>query len=85
MQDLDTDFHPLDPTTRKEGLKNAAASPVYIMKNAFIGGGTIILKGVMIGENAVIGAGSVVATNVPDGEIWAGNPARKIGTTSKEK
>lgn len=27
------------------------------------------------GRYSVIGAGSVVAKDVPDGEIWAGNPA----------
>jgi serine O-acetyltransferase len=32
-----------------------------------------------IGDNAVVGAGAVVSKNVPAGEIWAGNPARKIG------
>lgn len=45
---------------------------------AFIGGNSIILKGVKIGKNSVVGAGSVVTRDIPDGEIWAGNPARKI-------
>ena len=38
----------------------------------------MILKGVTIGKEAVIGAGSVVSCDVPDGEIWAGNPARFV-------
>jgi len=33
------------------------------------------LPGVIIGEGALIGAGSVVTKNVPDGEVWVGNPA----------
>lgn len=33
-----------------------------------------------IGDRAVIGAGSVVTTDVPAGEIWVGNPARRVGT-----
>ena len=37
-----------------------------------------IIKGVTIGEKSNIGAGSVVSKDVPDGEIWAGNPARFI-------
>ena len=49
-----------------------------IGKRVFVGGHSIILKGVTIGDDAVIGAGSVVAKNVPVGEIWAGNPARFI-------
>ena len=31
-----------------------------------------------IGDGAVIGAGSVVTKDVPAGEVWAGNPARKL-------
>lgn len=53
-------------------------APIKIKKGAFIGANSIILKGVEIGENSVIGAGSVVTQNVPDKEIWAGNPARFI-------
>lgn len=49
-----------------------------IKDNAFIGAHSIILKGVTIGEKSIIGAGSVVARDVPDGEIWAGNPAKFI-------
>lgn len=41
--------------------------------------GAVILPGLTIGDYAVIGAGAVVTKDVPSGEIWAGNPARKIG------
>jgi serine O-acetyltransferase len=34
---------------------------------------------VRIGRRAIIGANSVVTCSVPDGEIWAGIPARKVG------
>ena len=44
----------------------------------FIGANSIILKGVTIGERSIIGAGSVVTKNIPDDEIWAGNPAKFI-------
>lgn len=47
-----------------------------IKKHASIGGGTTILGGITIGENSMIGAGSVVTKDVPDNEIWFGNPAR---------
>ena len=52
---------------------------VLIKKNAYIGMNTLVVKPVTIGENAIVGAGSVVTHDIPDNEIWAGNPARCIG------
>lgn len=77
---FDTDFHSLDWHDRKDGtdIAKRKKSPVIIKNLAFIGAHSIILKGVTIGEKSIIGAGSVVANDVPDGEIWAGNPARFI-------
>lgn len=54
--------HDHDITSR--GQFNVA--PITIGKNAWIGAGVIILKGVSIGEGAVISAGSVVVKDVPD-------------------
>lgn len=51
---------------------------VVIEECAFIGARTIIIKPITIGKRAVVGAGSVVTKNIPDNEIWAGNPARFI-------
>ena len=59
-------------------LQKKRNAPVVIKDLAFIGMHSIILKGVTIGEKSIIGAGSVVSKDVPDGEIWAGNPARFI-------
>ena len=49
-----------------------------IKKGASIGANSTILAGITIGMNAMIGAGSVVTKNVPDNELWFGNPARKV-------
>jgi len=49
-----------------------------IKRNASIGAGSIILGGITIGENAMIGAGSVITKDIPDNELWLGNPARFI-------
>ena len=51
---------------------------VRIKKGAFIGIGTLIVKPVTIGEGAIVGAGSVVTRDVPDGCVFAGNPAKQI-------
>jgi acetyltransferase-like isoleucine patch superfamily enzyme len=75
----DHDFHSLDFETRNQsGNAGVIAKPVHIKRGAFIGAHSIILKGVTIGEESIIGAGSVVTKDIPDGEIWAGNPAKYI-------
>jgi acetyltransferase-like isoleucine patch superfamily enzyme len=77
---MDTDFHPLSFEERMETPEHGACSPVTIKKGAFIGARAMILKGVTVGEHAVVGAGAVVTKSIPEGEIWAGNPACRIGT-----
>lgn len=75
----DTDFHSLNSNERMDEYDtHINSAPIHIKKGAFIGANTIILKGVMIGEKSIIGAGSVVTKDIPDGQIWAGNPARYI-------
>jgi len=32
-----------------------------------------------LGNRSILGAGSVLTKSIPPGEVWAGNPARKIG------
>lgn len=55
-------------------------TPKWIGEDAWIGARAMILpKCSRIGRGAVIGAGAVVTKGVPEYEIWAGNPARKIG------
>jgi serine acetyltransferase len=53
---------------------------VVIEDGVWLGAGTTVLPGVTIGKGAVIGANSVVNRNIPPNEIWAGCPARKLGT-----
>ena len=52
--------------------------PPIIRKGAIIGGGVTIAPDVEIGEGAIIGAGSTVIKPVPAGQVWAGNPARRL-------
>ena len=76
----DTDFHSVILKNRLLAANDndVKKSPVYIKKGAFIGAHSIVLKGVTIGENSIVGAGSVVSKNIPDNEIWAGNPVKFI-------
>lgn len=77
----DTDFHSLNYHERiikPEIRENIKTAPVLIKENVFIGANCTILKGVTIGANSIVGACSVVTKNIPDNEIWGGNPARYI-------
>jgi wfeU len=75
----DTDFHSIDAEERRLlGDRETKTAPIHIKKYAFIGGNTIILKGVTIGEKSIVAAGSVVTKDIPDNEIWGGNPAKFI-------
>lgn len=74
----DTDFHPLNFEKRRNGSYGTKTAAIFIGNDVFIGANSIILKGVTIGDRAIIGAGSVVTKDIPSGEIWGGNPAKKI-------
>lgn len=52
---------------------------IEIMDNVFIGSGTTILGGVRIGPNVVIGANSLVNSDIPEGTVCVGTPAKVIG------
>ncbi len=81
----DTDFHSLNSDERDVMVGgNVRTAPVNIHDGAFIGAHCIILKGVTVGEDSIVGAGSVVARDIPDHEIWAGNPARLIRRITSE-
>ena len=58
---------------------SATAAAVHIHDYAFIGRRAIVLQGCVIGKGAVLGAAAVLTKSIPDFEVWAGNPARKIG------
>jgi len=63
---LDTDRNEWKPTL------------TLVKKGAKIGAGAMIRAGVTIGERAIIGMGSVLLSDVPDEEVWVGNPAKKM-------
>lgn len=60
----------------KSKNKEFKLEKTLVKKGASIGANATILAGITIGENSLIGAGSVVTKNVPENEIWVGNPAK---------
>lgn len=53
---------------------------IEIMDDVFIGNGAIIMYGVRIAERNIIAAGSVVTKSTEPDSVYAGVPARKIGS-----
>ena len=66
----------LDGTIKRNG--DWTCTETTIEDEASIGSGSTILCGINIGRGAIIGAGSVVTKNVPDGQVWVGNPAKPL-------
>jgi sugar O-acyltransferase (sialic acid O-acetyltransferase NeuD family) len=54
------------------------AGQVIIGQKTFVGANVVIKQGIHIGESVIIGAGSVVLDHIPNGEVWIGNPAKKL-------
>jgi sugar O-acyltransferase (sialic acid O-acetyltransferase NeuD family) len=59
---------------------------VHIGRGAYVGAGALIREGVTVGDGALVGLGSVVLSDVPPGEVWVGQPARRLrpSTTLQE-
>jgi sugar O-acyltransferase (sialic acid O-acetyltransferase NeuD family) len=54
------------------------AGNITIGENSFIGANSVIKEGIKVGRNVTVGAGSVVLRNILDGEVVAGNPAKRL-------
>lgn len=75
---MDSDFHAVELNDGPRYNTRGRSKPVRIGPNAWIGAGSMVLKGVTIGANSVVGAGAVVATSVPANVVVFGNPARVV-------
>lgn len=58
-------------------------TPVIVQNKVVIGANSTIVAGVVLNAECIVGAGSVVTSNVPAGEVWAGNPAKFMMTLSE--
>lgn len=57
-------------------LSEKKRTPCHIKSGSKFGANVTIMPGITIGQNAEIGACSQVRHDVPDDEIWIGNPAK---------
>jgi sugar O-acyltransferase (sialic acid O-acetyltransferase NeuD family) len=53
---------------------------VTIEDQVFIGAGASVHPHKTIGRGSIVAAGSVVTKNIPEYEVWMGNPARRLKT-----
>ncbi len=67
--------HKKDVVLRRD---NYDCKEIIVDNSVWIGANCSILMGVNIGKNSIIAAGSVVVKDVPENEIWGGNPAKRI-------
>ncbi len=68
-------------TITEDGYRTS--TPI-LKDHAYIGAGSKIIGGVVVGKYSIVGANSVVNKDIPDYSICAGNPAKIIGALTKE-
>lgn len=72
-----------NPTVPME-FRKIKLSPVTIEKYGLVGSNSVLLPGVTVGYGASVGALTLVTRSIPDHEIWAGSPAKKVGVRNRE-
>lgn len=60
-------------------------APIVIRDGAWIGAQAFVGPGVVVGVDAVLTASAMTSADVPDGDIYGGNPARYIRKRWKEE
>ncbi len=77
VRDHDHAFDEVDRVVLDQGRVTA---PVRIGDNVWLGAKVTVTKGVTIGSDVVVGAHAVVTSDLPDGCVAVGIPARVIRT-----
>lgn len=54
-------------------------------KGVTIGAGSTILPGLVVEKDAMVGAVAVIFHNILAGEVWVGNPAKRVGENPLNK
>ena len=78
----DASLNPMEVTSQNEFILGR----IHIKKGATIGEKAVVMPGVTVGENSMVSVLSVVPTftQIPPNEVWAGNPAKKVGEVTSE-
>lgn len=70
--------HNFDKPGIRIDQQGITTQPIVIGDDVWIGTRAVILPGVTIGSHCVVAAGAVVTTDVPDGTLVAGIPAKTV-------
>lgn len=73
------EFERMDLPIQFQGFRPSRGG-IVIEDDVWIGAGSVILDGSHLRRGCVIGAMSLVRGEVPSGEIFAGNPLRRLGS-----
>ena len=71
--------HNFDSTKTPIKSQGAIYKPIKIDADVWVGTGSIVLSGVVLGNGCIVGAGSLVNKNLYAHTINAGIPAKEIG------
>lgn len=65
--------------------KKILIGPVHVKKGAIVGGQVSLGPFTTVGENSIVSQAALVPmfVSIPDNEVWAGNPAKKVGDNPK--
>ena len=77
--------HVVNPENGPYGFQEHQTKPVKIGNNVFVGMGSFIFPGTVLGDNVVVGANSVVRGSFPADVMIAGSPAKVIKRFDREK
>jgi acetyltransferase-like isoleucine patch superfamily enzyme len=78
ISDYDGHAHSLSRRLVDAAPSEDEIRPVRICRGAWIGAGSLIMKGVTVGEGVIVGANSVVTHDAPAYTVIAGSPARVV-------
>jgi maltose O-acetyltransferase len=70
--------HGFEDRDRPIWAQERRVEPISIGSNVWVGANTVITAGAKIGDRVVVGANSVVTKSLPDGGVYAGNPATLV-------
>lgn len=66
---------------------NAIIHGAHVHDNCLIGMGATLLDNVVVGSGSIVAANSLVlsGTEIPEGQVWGGSPARKLKDITPEQ